>query len=740
MTVSQTSTSSRLNRRAPAIDASVVEVQRYIDMFLRRPLLVCGVFFGLLIIVTGLFLLQPKQYTAMAQIQADMHQRNTADLLPEEAVGDSALADASKLDTEVGVLQSRNVAVGVLKSMGPAPVEPEKPSVFKSVGKAIKGALAQLAPSQRPVTPDSALNDAVAGLQKNLKIEREGTSYIIDVSYTDKDPVWAAKVANAFVSQYLAQKSAARIQLTDQANSWLNNTLSDLGKQVVAADAAVAAYRAAHNLEKAGSETTNEQTLAAIDQELVSARAQQAEAEARYNTAKQQLASGSTGDDVGEALASPVIQQLRAQRAQLSQTLTDLRARYGAKNPDILKTQGQLANIDAEIQAEIQRVISNLAAQAQVSRQRAGSLQASFNQAGGALAGSEHASVQLDQLLRDQDAARTTYQGYLSRYKQTSAQQDIPQTDSRVLAFAAVPDQPSAPKIPKGLAISFAVSLVGALGVMFAAEGLQKGFNDPDEIARELDVPGLASVPTLASTLHHRKAAAPPMKYVLDKPLSLFAESFRTLRTSLLSMRVDDRPVKVVVITSAIPREGKTTTSVCLGRVAAKGDARTVIVDCDMRRRSVDEILAQPVEVGLLDVLDGRTSLDRALVRDVESGAFILPLGPATAPHRDMFSSANMDALLVELRARFDLVILDAPPVLALADARVLAQKADVTLLLACWRRTPKGAVRAALLELEAVGANLAGVALTQVDLKQERKPRYGGHYYDSSYEGYFGN
>ncbi len=737
MTAHQNPKAMRLDRRAAANDESVIDVQRYIDIFFRRPFLIGGAFIGLMIISLALTQGRPKEYTAMAQIQANMHQRNAADLMAEEVPGDSALADASKLDTEVGILQSRVVAVGVLKSLGPAPA---KAKGGLGIGTAIKGLIAQLPLPRQSATSDEALDAAVSALQKELKVEREGTSYIIDVSYTDKDPAWAAKVANTFVAQYLAQKGAASIQRTEQANAWLNNTLDDMGKQVVAADAAVAQYRAEHNLEKTGSSTMNEETVSAIDQQLVGARAEEAQALARYTTAKQQLAAGSNGEDVGEALASPVIQSLRAQRAQLSQSLTELRARYGPKNPEIQKTADQLNNVDVEIQTEVQRIISNLAAQAQVARQRVASLQASLDRAGGVLASNEHASVKLDELLRDQDAARTTYQGYLSRYKQSTAQQDLPQIEARVLAFAVPPDLPSAPKLPKSLAISFAISVVGALAVMFGAEALQQGFNDPDEVARVLDVPVLVSIPVLSSTLRRGSHPSPPMQYVMDKPLSMFAESFRTLRTSLMSMRVDDGLAKVIAITSAVPHEGKTTTSVCLGRVAARGDAKTVIIDCDMRRRSLDQILDREAEIGLLDVLDGKATLAAALRPDTISGAYLLPLGRSEAAHRDMFSLPTMDALLNDLRAHFDLVLLDAPPVLALADARIIAQKADLTLLLACWRRTPKAAVQAAMLELEAVGATLAGVALTQVDLRRERKPRYGGYYYDRSYENYFGN
>jgi succinoglycan biosynthesis transport protein ExoP len=724
-------------------DASALDIQRYLDMFMRRPWLIAGVFAAVFLLGGAFVVLQPKKYMATASVQVDIHQHNAADLLPEQASGESPLADSSRMDTEVAILQSRALAEEVLAVLGASgPPEPAKARGPISQALAgVEGAMAQAAKTlaPRPTAKPSAAahhDRLLEELQKPLKVSREGASYVIKLTYTARDPVWAAKAANAFVSSYQTHKATTKSQTVGQANTFLNGTLADLGRQVVAADAAVAQYRTAHNLVQAGASTMNEQTISAIGQQLITARAEQAEAQARYSTAVAQLQAGSTGDDVGEALASPVIQQLRTQRTQVSQSLTDLRARYGAKHPDVAKTAQLLADIDAQIQAEIKRIISNLSAQAEVARQRTASLQNSLNGATGTLAASETASVKLSELLRNQEAARATYEEYLNRYKRTSAQQDLPLSDSKVLTWAAPPALPSSPNIPKSMALVLALSLALALAVMVGADFLEKGFNDPEEAESYLGITGLGAIPTLSSTLRGKAAALDPTQYVVDKSLSVFAESFRALRTSLMTARIGS-VVKVVLVTSSLPGEGKTTTSVCLGRVAAMGAAKTVIIDCDLRRRSLDRVLGRKADIGLLEVLDGQAPLDDALVYDEGSEAYFLPLGAKTEAHRDVFNSAAMDNLLKTLRERFDLIVLDASPVLALADARVLAQRADATLLIACWRKTPRRVIQAALRELHAVGANLAGIALTQVDARQDRRAGYGSGYY-MAYEEYF--
>ncbi|MCR5879512.1 CpsD/CapB family tyrosine-protein kinase [Phenylobacterium sp. J367] len=195
----------------------------------------------------------------------------------------------------------------------------------------------------------------------------------------------------------------------------------------------------------------------------------------------------------------------------------------------------------------------------------------------------------------------------------------------------------------------------------------------------------------------------------------------------------------MVAVTSALPGEGKTTTSVCLGRAAALQGARVIVVDCDLRRRTVNRLLNAEPTTGLLEVLSGEATLQQAITPDKETGADFLPLAKSAFTPRDVFGSQAMDRLIHDLRSRYDLIVLDTAPVLPVADTRVLAPKADAVLFLARWRKTPQHAIEAAFRQLAGTGAHLAGVALTQMDMKEQSKYGYGdpGYYY-AEYKKYY--
>jgi polysaccharide biosynthesis transport protein len=464
---------------------------------------------------------------------------------------------------------------------------------------------------------------------------------------------------------------------------------------------------------------------------VAGARAAEAEAAARLSTARRQLARGSSGEDVGEALNSTVIQSLRAQRAEVSRQVADYETRYGARHPELIKARRQLADIDGQIQAEVRRIISNLDAQSQVARQRTASIEGSLNQSRGALAANNAASVRLNELQRNADSTRTLYQSFLDRFKQTSAQQGIEGSDAVIVSQAQPPTAPSSPNVPKGLLVAVALGLISGFAAVFLAEALQNGFSTSEELEGALGLPVLASIPLLSSTV--KKAAdkkIAPVDYVVDRPFSAFPEAFRNLRTSIEAASPTGA-VKTIVMTSALPDEGKTTSAICLGRTMALAGSKVVLVDCDLRRKGLSRAFGSP-EAGLLEVLDGRMPLEKALVRDEKSEAFILPLGKAGFTAKNVFGSHEMDELLKTLQRSFDFVVLDGAPVLPVADTRILAPKADAVVMLARWRKSPKRAVESALRELAAVGAPIVGAAFTQVDVQEQAKSGYGdaGYYY----------
>lgn len=721
--------------------ASQLDLRRLFTAFRRRLrlfLAVATIIFLAVILVT---LSATPKYTATASVMLDVRQEQ---VVSAEAVLSGLPADSSVVDTEVEILRSRQLADRVVKALqldkdpefNSRIAEPRGLSGIIQIARNLVKSATPTDPKLQGAEEDRIQETVVDAVLNRLSIKRAGLTYVINVGFESDTASKAALIANKFSELYLLEQMEAKFDATQQATKWLNERLGELRVQVQADEAAVQQYKIANNLLSASGTNLTEQEISSYNQSLAMARAQVAEDQARLSTARQQLARGSTGDDVGEALSSPVVQQLRQQRAQVSATVADLQGRYGDLHPEMLKAKRQLSDIDTQIQQEIQRIISNLQAKAQVSAQRASAVSGSLGGAKGTLATNNRAMVRLNELQRSSDASRTLYESYLNRYKETSTQGGIEQSDARIVSKAKIPTKQSSPKVMLNFALGLLLALGAGAAAVILAEMLDAGLATAEDVERRLDTSYLGAIPLLASVAEGRSEA--PIDYVVSKPLSSFSEAFRNLRTSVLYSRLGE-PVQIVAITSALPGEGKTTTSVCMARSAALQGSRVLLVDCDLRRRTVNRMLGAEPELGLLEVLSGEVSLERAITPDTASGAHVLPLSKSTFTPKDVFGSAAMDKLLAEVRQRYDLIILDTAPILPVADTRVLAPKADAVVFLARWRKTPQHAIEAAFRLLSGTGAHLSGVALTQMDMKQQTKYGYGdpGYYY-AEYKKYY--
>jgi len=725
--------------------SQVVDLNRLIATFRRRLKLFLAIALLVLVITVIATIRATPLYTATANLMIDTR---TEQVVDATAVLSGLSADSGVVDTEVEVLKSRHLAERVVEVLN-LQDDPEFNGKLRKPGPvaSIIGGIGSLFGSAAPDAARGRLSEIDAQKEKErvvdavlsrLSIRRAGLTYVMNVSFESESAPKAAKIANTFADRYLLEQLEAKFDATRQANTWLNTRLGELRAEVQQAEAAVEQYRTANNLLSASGATLTEQEISAYNQQLATVRSQQAEEVARLRTARAQLASGSTGEDVGEALGSTVVQQLRARRAEVSGRVADLSSRYGPRHPDMLRAQRELSDIDSQIQAEIQRIISNLEARVQVAQERTGSMAGSLGSARGTLAANNAAGVRLNELSRNAESVRTLYQSFLDRFKETSSSEGIEQSDARIVSRAAIPTGPSSPNIPMNLAIGLVLAMGAGLASVVLAEMLDSGLATGEDIERKFNLPHLGSVPALASVADPEDRDENPVDYVLKRPLSSFSEAVRALRASILYSRIG-HDIKVLALTSALPNEGKTTTAVCLARVAAQSGARVVIVDCDLRRRNVNRLLGVEPERGLLEVLTKTAKLDEVLLLDEASGAYILPLAKNSFTPKDVFGSDTMDQLLGQLRQTFDLVILDTAPVLAVADTRVLAARSDAVVFLTRWRKTPEKAISAALKLLGQSGAHVAGIAMTQVDMNAQARYGYGdaGYYY-AEYKKYY--
>ena len=701
--------------RSPGFDLSalILRHRRHIPLILIVTCVVVAAD------VAFTFTVKPR-YTATATMVYAPQKNDITTTATTGAEGDEARDQA--VDTQVEALKSPTIVDAVVTSQH-LDQEPKY----------------KLTDSELKLSPELQRNTILDKVIKNLKVKRIGQTLLLSVSFTDHSATKAADVANAFAEAYVQRQIDQKVDTARTDNGLLNSQIEEMRQKVETADAAVQAYKAQHNL--VGSDTNGteltEAEISQLDGELATARSDEAEAEGRLTAAQRQLQNGSHGEDVGAALGSPTISELRQQRAVISARVADLQGRYGPLHPDLLTAQHQLTDIDSQIQAEINRIISNLTAEVEVAKQRTASLQSSISEIHGQLINGDAASVTLNELQRNADAARQLYETVLTRVKETAAQQAISQADSRIDTPATPPSTPSFPipllNIPLGILIGLGLGAAAATAV----EMWNVRVSSVDDVEGLLNLPFLGAIPTVTSSIDKPKSKS-PIDAVMLHPLSGFAEAFRGVSTTL-TYAEGGAPVKVMAITSALPEEGKTTTSICLTRVLAMGGSKTVLVDCDLRRRSVNAMFKGEPEFGLIEVLEGKATIDQALRLDERSGAYIIPLTRNSHMAKSPFASPAMDKFLEDLKARFDLIVLDTPPVLPVVDTRVLAQKVDVLALLVRWRTTPIRAVRAAIHELEAVNSPISGIALTLVNVRDQSYASYGyQNYYHKDFKKYY--
>jgi len=709
------------------IEPERMHLRQLFGILLQRARLGLGVALVVFVVVLGAFALKTPTYQSSGSVVIDPKGINLAHA--EQPQGYTLPADTSAVDTQVEVLRSHALAERVVRRLK-LWNDPE-----------FNGAAAPrffgLIPAKASVaTADTQLVSRVADtIMTHTWIRRAGLTYVVQVGFSSASPKKAAMIANTIMDEYLRQQVDNKIAAVTKANTELGGTLEKMRADAEVAQTRLQEYKNAHGLMSAEGATNAEQEVSTLNEQIAAAKADAAEKQARLIAAEGQARSGSAGADVGAALASETIKEMRKREAELSVKLAQLQTDFTDEYPEVKRTKAQLKDIRGQIQSEINRVLSNLRAEARAAAGRESSLIASRGQAQGGLASNNQAMVGLVALQQRADAAKSIYEAYLNRAKEVAAESSLEQADATVNSPAALPTHPSSPNMRLGAALAFLAGLIAAGAAILIAEFWDKHLRSRLDVERELGVPFAGVLPDFRSIKPKglRGAAAEPAEYLVSHPFSGFAEAFRNLRAFLLVS--DQANSKLIAVTSAVPREGKSLTSFCLARTLALSGHKVALVDCDLRQRGVTKLIG-PRDVGLVEVVQDKLPVEDALVHDAKSNCWVLPASGGKIPH-DLFSNPDCDAVLRDLSERFDYVILDAPPILGVADARILAAKADRVLYLVQWNKTPLRAAQSAIDILNECGANIAGALLTKVDVRGQSAFGYGD---SSDYYGYFKN
>lgn len=725
-------------------DVDLIDLRQVLLTLRRNMRLIASIIASICILTLVITLQITPLYTGSAKILIDTRQSNVVDV---EAVLSGLSSDSSTIDSQVEIIKSQALALRVIDSLDLVADKEfntslRDPSWFAWADPRV---LLQSLVSPVERTEEERLQReriaTVGVFLGRLVVQRSGLTQVISINFTSEKPHKAELIANAIADAYLVDQLEAKYEATRRATTWLDGRLEDLRGQVKDSEQAAELYRAAHGLIEAAGSTVTEQQLTEINGQLLLARAERDGARARHQRVRELVSRGSGIDSIGAVLTSDVIRDLRREQSELIRKEAQLRARYGERHPSIIEIKDERRDLDRQIQAEVNRIMVGLENDVAVAETRVRSLQRSLEEATAAAGDREQDRVRLRELQREANSNRTLYENFLARFKETRGQEGLQEADARIISRATLPIAKSSPRTTLNLALAFIASTLLGIGAAYTKEYLDDRFRTPRELEELLGLPVLATVPLLSDTelsVEGRRVNA-PHKIVKTKPLSAYSESFRELQAALALSDVDNPP-KSILITSSLPNEGKTTTAISFATSLARSGLKVVLVDADLRRPSVQKLIgtAKPTS-DMIDYLTHSCTLDEALQSEADGGFVFMATLRQPANPADLLASDRMKDMLAELRQRFDMVIVDSPPVLPVADSKSLSSLLDKVLFVVKWQDTPRNAAEQSVAKLKDFGADLAGVIFEQVDMEQQTRYGYGdATYYYGRYSDYY--
>lgn len=694
---------------APVAQPSPFDLRRLADMIRRRARLYLTVALTVFFLVMAILIFLPRSYTATVLLQVDPNVQRRSDLggMVLNTQPDSAL-----VDSEIAIIQSREVALAVAQRLNLTADQ-------------------EFLPESAHNLPREKQYDLVAEeLGRHASVWREGLTYVVTIATSSSEPAKAQAIANAFAEEYLAASRRIRGQIAEERSNALSKQLSGLGSEVKDADEKIANFQSATGIvigSGAGG-TVTDHLIDGIASSLAEAESQAAEARAQADAARR-----ASPENVSQVLTSDAIIALRRQQAELMQQRADASANNGPSHPLMLRLNDQLKSVNGAISAEVQRTMKGLNANAAAAESRAAKLRGQLAQLRAQQGANARASVTADAMKAGADAKRSIYNNLNQATQEMREQAQVSGAQASIISKASLPTKPSFPSVPLFLAFGFLLANASGFIAALIAESVRGGFTSSPELERVTGEFVLGSLRELSGRQIKGKELPTnyPFDYVIARPASGYVESLRGIRSSLLATR--GRAGSVLTLTSAMPAEGKTTTAIALARVMATSGDSVLLIDGDLRRAVVSRMLVPQVEVGLLELLNGGISPSNVIFDDPLSGLKILPLRKKFFTEKDVFNDGRFAEMLDDLRSHFDWILIDAPPVLSLTDARHLAAIADQVVVIVRWAKTPIDAVSLTLDKIKSGGSVVAGTILNRVSGKSVRSladvdPAYYGY------------
>ena len=726
--------------------------------FIRRQFLVVLFVMLLTIVLAAVYLLTtPPLYTGHAKIMIDP---GKVQLFQHSIFGDDPI-NAQMVDSQIEILKSDNFALSIIKNLQ-LNQNPEFMESTPRVTAIVRGLLSNLftLKDNRPKSELESTQSVARAFEKRLTVTRVGMTTVIDIDFKSINPDHAAQIANAIAEGYIADQLDAKYQAMRNATTWLEDRLNELRGQASAAERAVVDYKAKNNIVETGGHLINQDQLAGLNSSLITTHAAVAEAQARLDRISKILsdnldpASTETAT-VADALHNEIIIRLRQQYLELARREHEWSIRYGANHLAVVNLRNQMQEIRHSIVDESKQIAETYKSDLDIAKARENSLQKSLDATVAQSQTTSKAQIELGELESKARAYRALYDNFQQRYTDTLQQQSFPITEARVITRASPPLEKTSPKSLLILAVASMGGLMLGAGLGMLREISDRRFRTSGQVEAQLKADCIAVVPVMKfdakpATVNGKTAAHPVagriiasepgwFRYVIDAPLSRFAESIRAVKVGIDLSGVA-KSNKVIGITSSLPNEGKSTISASLAQLAAHGGARVILVDCDLRKPALSQVLAPHATLGLIEVISGAASLDQAIWSHPSSQLSFLPLVAKTRliHTSELLSSVAMRRLFDRLRETYDYVIVDLSPVAPVVDVRSANNLLDSYVFVVEWGKTKIDVVQHALNTARGVYDNLLGVVLNKADFKQ--LGRYDGYHGDYYYNRHYAN
>ncbi len=699
--------------RLPAWDLSPREPHLYDYLLILRKhqwLILSFMLAVVSITAIGTFRMQPV-YVATSRIEID---RETSNILPFQNTDDYMVDTENYIETQAKILTSETLALqtirsGILSGQADFAGDPSASDALTT------GSLANLKPPPE-----------LGAFLGSLSVKRVPNSRLMDVSFESTNPLQAAQIVNSHIKNFIEQNFQSRYEATTRASTWLTDQLNELKIRVEKAEDARITYERQNQiwaLDDKQNVTT--QRLADLNKQLTDAQSERMRKQSMFEFAK----AGDI-DSVPQIRDNSAVQDLLRKRADINNQFIDASTQYGPNFPKVQRLQSQLKEFDASIDKEKKAVMARLQSEYAEARQREQLLSQALDQQKTEVNQMSERMVQYSILKREAEANKALYDGLLTKLKEAGISAGLRSSNIRVVDPAMVPTYPARPAKTRNIALSFVIGLVGGIGLALLREYMDNTVKSPDDIEALVRLPSLAVVPAFSESNGDRPRSkllkgAPTNGH--DKrielvaqhlPKSQMSEAFRALRTSLLLSQAD-HPPQVILVTSALPREGKTTAAANLAVTLAQLGDRTLLIDADLRKPGIGRLLSlgSGKYAGLSSFLAGVSSLDLVTIQHPAiPNLSAIPTGPLPPNPADLLSSHKLDDAIAELRTKFKFIVIDSPPIMAATDAVILSVKADGVLLVVRSGETPKEAFTRTRDLLLSVKAHLLGVVLNAVD------------------------